>query len=526
MRTVSVAILLCGIGFGALGEARAETAQAVIGHAAAALGGMEQVMSVRSLKIFGYGQMAYQDGGGNITSSPDAPQKWLNVDGYRRVIDLEHERTNVQQRNVEDFVFAFRRFMDGELLVDNSLDGDVAFGPDEDGRLVRASAAAARGRRIDMLDNPVSIVRAALDPAAKLGAPTLLDGSWVIDVTTPRGDALVLAVNATTWLPAWLGWTAPHNNFGDVTYRTYFTGYQPLDGHGLNLPSGYNTVSSFRNVVQQKLYVDKYEINTPIRDLSAPARIRADAAPVPGPPAVAAIPVAKGVWFLKVTPDGNSTLFEFADHLTLFELFGSEAQALAVIAKARATVPGKPVTQVIVSHFHIDHTGGLRAAVSEGLAVITNRQNADYVREVTSRPATVFPDALGRKPRAAHIIPVDDRLELADRSMTVDVYRVVNNSHYAEGLIAYVPRDRLVSQGDLVDPSWDLIWWGNSYPDTVKYWQLEVARDLPVHGDIHSYAEVMAALKLQTSNAQKLCAEVAAAHLSMQGCPVSNTLPE
>jgi hypothetical protein len=345
-------------------------------------------------------------------------------------------------------------------------------------------------------------------------------------MTTPGGDALVLAVNTESGLPAWLSWVGPHNNFGDVTYRTYFTGYQPLGGRGLNLPSGYNTVSDFRNVVQQKLYVDRYEVDAPVPDLSAPSDIRGVAAPLPSPPTVAAIPVAKGVWFMKVTPDGNSTLFEFADHLTLFELFGSEAQALAVIGKARTTVPGKPVTQVIFSHFHIDHTGGLRAAVAEGLTIITNRQNADYVREVTSRPATVFPDELGRNPRPVKIIPVDDRLELKDGTMQVELYRVVNNSHYAEGLVAHVPKFRLLSQGDLVDPNWDLIWWGNSYPDTVSFWGIQVDKDLPVHGDIHTYSEVMAALKLQTANAQKLCTEVAAAHLSIQGCPVSNTVPE
>jgi hypothetical protein len=377
-----------------------------------------------------------------------------------------------------------------------------------------------------MLDNPLSIVRAALAPATKLGTPQLQGGLWVLDVTTQQGDRLVLAVNAATHLPAWLSWVAPHLNFGDVTYRTYFTGYQPVDGNGLNLPSGYNTVSDFRQVVQQKIYVDKYVVNGTLPDLAAPAEILAAAAPVPVRPHVDAVPMGKGVWFMKVTPGGNSTLYEFADHLVLFELYGSEENALAVIDKARATVPGKPVTQVIVSHYHVDHTGGLRAAVAEGITVITNRQNVDYVREVTSRPAKLFPDELGRHPRPVNIIPVDDKLQLKDPSMEVDIYRVVNNSHFAAGLFAYVPRDRLVAEGDLVDEGWDLVWWGNSYPDSVKYWKISVDKDLPVHGNIHTYAEVLVLVKQQTANAQKLCADVEAAHLSMQGCPVSNTLDE
>jgi hypothetical protein len=496
---------------------------AVINQAAAALGGKDQVMAAKSLKIFGYGQIAYQDGGGNIASAPDAPQKWINISGHRRIIDLEHGRTNVRQHNVQDFVFAYRRNMNGDTQLNISLDGDVAFNTDATGKMVRAPAMAARNRRIDMLDNPLSIVRAALDPTTKLSKLRKQGAVQVMNLTTKQGDELVLAINSETHLPAWLSWVAPHPNFGDVTYRTEFAGYQPVDGNGLNLPGGYNTVSDFRNVVQQKLYVDKYEVNGVIPDLSAPAEIQAAAAPVAGRPNVDAIPMGKGIWFMKVTPGGNSTLFEFDDHLTLFETYGSEANALAVIEKARATVPGKPVTQVIVSHHHIDHTGGLRAAVAEGLTIITNRQNVEYVKEVTSRPAKLFPDELGRNPKPVNIIAVDDHLKLKDNSMEVDVYRVVNNSHFAQGLLAYAPRDKLVAEGDLVDEGWDLVWWGNSYADSVKYWKLAVDKDLPVHGNIHTYPEVLELLKQQTANAVKLCADADAAHLNVQGCPVSNT---
>ena len=59
-----------------------------------------------SLQIVGCGELAYFDGGGNITGDPSAPQKWQKVLDYRRTIDLEHWRTRVQQRLKMDFVFA------------------------------------------------------------------------------------------------------------------------------------------------------------------------------------------------------------------------------------------------------------------------------------------------------------------------------------------------------------------------------------------------------------------------------------
>ena len=73
----------------------------------------------------------------------------------------------------------------------------------------------------------------------------------------------------------------------------------------------------------------------------------------------------------------SGSSIEFNDHITLFEAYASEANAVAIIAKARTLVPGKPVTELIVSHHHFDHSGGLRAAVSEGLEVITQRGNTE-----------------------------------------------------------------------------------------------------------------------------------------------------
>jgi len=82
-----------------------------------------------------------------------------------------------------------------------------------------------------------------------------------------------------------------------------------------------------------------------------------------------------------------------------------------------------------------------------------------------------------------------------------------------------------VAEGDLVDEGWDIVWWGkwgNSYPDSVNYWKLQVDKDMPVHGNIHTYAEVLELLRNQTRNAQDLCDHVEKSHLSMQGCPFRN----
>lgn len=514
-------IMRWSIVFAALGCAYGQTAEMkAVNAAAEALGGKDRILSVKTIRVDGYGQQAYQNGGGNPTGSPDAPQKWTNINGLVWTFDLEHHRMRREQRLVQDFVFAYARNMNGDTRQNQVLDGDIAYNVGAEGRAVRANEAAARARRIDMLNNPVVLVRTALDPATKLTNLRTAGKVQVMDLTTAQGDKLRFAVDGDSHLPAWLSWVGPDNNLGDVTYTTYWTGYSPENG--VLLPIGYNTVQDWRNVVWSKLYIDKNTVDGPVADMSAPTAVRSAAVNPPPAPDVRVTLIAKGVWYLH-SNGGSSTAFEFQDHLTLFEAYGNENNAEAIIQKARTLVPGKPLTQVIVSHHHFDHSGGLRAAVAEGLTIITQRGNAGIFQEMAARPAKEFPDLLGKNPKPIKIIPVDDKLVLKDSAMEVDIYRVISNNHMPNGIIAYVPSAKAVAEGDLVDEGWDIVWWGDSYNATVKYWNLQVEKDLPVHGNLHTYEEVLSYLRNQIKNAQELCDHVEKSHLAMQGCPVVNT---
>jgi hypothetical protein len=497
----------------------------VVNQMAEALGGKERVLAVKTLRVVGYGELAYQNGGGNITGHPDAPQKWRSVVDYERAIDLEHGRMRVQQRVKNNFVFAS---LTGQLGLDRTnevLDGDIAYNvvqgqgaQAKTPQFQRAGNAAVRQRRMDLMSHPLTIVRAALDPTSKLGNLRRQGTLQLLDVTLRQGDMLTLAADATTNLPAWVSYIGPNVNLGDVTFRVAFVGYLPEKG--LQLPTGMTTVMDWRNMVQTKIYVDRNVVDEPM-DAAAPESVRT-AAPNAGQNAnLKPVKVADHVWYVN-----GATFFEFDDHLTMFEANRGEAGLQAVLKVGNSLVPGKRVTQVIQSHHHFDHSSGLRTAVAEGLTVIARRGNEGIFREMTSRPAKMFPDALGRNPKPLKFIPVDDHLKLKDSTNEVDIYHIIGNYHMADGVIAHVPAARLLVEADLTTQNWDLNWWGDGYLNNIEYRKIRVDTNLAVHAQQpFPIGEVTSAIERQVRNAQALCKKAADAQFFLPGCPIQYNRP-
>ena len=200
------------------------------------------------------------------------------------------------------------------------------------------------------------------------------------------------------------------------------------------------------------------------------------------PPAVTVTPLAKGVWDVRVGNNNGGPVIEFADHLVMFEANGSAAATLARIDAANALVPGKPVTSLIVSHHHFDHTAGLRAAVSRGLAVISHRGNEAIFREMIARPAVVYPDELARSPHPLVFTPVDERLVLEDGTQRLEIYHVLGHSHMANAVFAYLPAARIMMEGDLGDAGWTWHWWASALAANIKAYDIEPRLNVAVHG--------------------------------------------
>ena len=472
--------------------AQEDAATRLVESMATAMGGKDRLQRVSNFALTGFGQRAYMDGGGNVTGDVNAPAKWQGVIDAQRSFDLRQGRALNQERRSHQFPFA------------------APFGINWSRSTVIQSGA-------DLMDHPLPAVLAALTPGARLGAITMEDGQVVLQFMTPEGTPVWIASDPTTHLPVWTRRIVPHTNLGDVAVTAYFTGYVPYDG--ILLPLGLQHRINWRNQVTLMFQVDSYRLDLPPDQLPEfPSNAPRAAVPPPSP---VVTPLAKGVWDVRVARNGGPVI-EFADHLVLFEANGSAADTLARIDAANRLVPGKQVTAVIVSHHHFDHTAGLRAAVSRGLAVISHRGNEGILRELVERPAVVHPDALSRNPQPFRFTPVDERLVLEDRTQKLEIFHVVAHSHMANGVFAYLPAARIMMEGDLGDSEWTWHWWAGALAANLKAYGISPTLNVAVHGPAGglSITQTLANNQSQSEAAGRFCAEQREKGIPVFGCPV------
>ena len=476
MTTKRFAVLTClTFVVGGCGERTPE--MELIYEAAEAMGGQNVIVRTETLLLEGEGQQ-YRLG---QNSAPGDDLPYWELDEYRHEFDLVNDRRRVIQLRTSTFLSA-NPVLREELTL--GLDGDTAYTIMEDGTVRRDTVPTTRDRQADRYHHPVALVQLSLAEGSTVGNLRQEDGEDAVDIMSASGETYTMYVDPTTKYPTRIVSTGYHSNLGDVTRTSRFEDYRETGGLGFQARL---TVPRRISVATDEFTTRELRVTTTpdadLGDLSAPDEARS--APPPEFQAnVQLEEIGDGLWLL-AGQSHHSVLVEFDEFLALVEVPQHDARTLAVIETARELRPEKPLQYVVNTHHHFDHSGGIRAAVSEGVTVIAHTTNAEFYEDVVRRPHTLRPDALARTPQELSLELVgNDVYELTDGRRTMQIARIRLDLHADAMLVAYLPRERILIEADAYTPNTRVAPFAGALLEAINELEWRVDRIVPLHGEV------------------------------------------
>ncbi len=457
----------------------------LIEELARAMGGRDRILAVRTIVVEGTGEN--YNLGQNI--SPDAPLPVFAVTAYARSIDFANRRWRQDQTREP-------RFVTGNVTPARQRIGfdSIAYDIVSDTLTRRSSLRADIDRADELVFHPIGFIQTALRSGTELIEERPRGGLRYVRMNA-SGHKFGILIDPATKLPVSIERIVDQPMLGDVLLETSFSKWTTLDG--LRLPMRIEQRLDSRWPVSD-IKLSAAKVNADVGDLAAPAAVRS-AAPPATVVTVTVDTIAPGVWFL-AGQSHHSVAIEMHDHLLLVEAPLSDDRTLAVIRKARELRPGKPVRAVITTHHHFDHAGGIRAAMSEGLAVITDSASAPFFQNLSKRQHSIVQDALAKSPKPARIESVTTKRVLTSGTRTVEIHHLRGSQHAGSMLMVYLPAEKLLIEADVYSPpaanatTIPPAPFAANLVENIDRLGLDVKRIVPIHGRVVPIADLRAAV--------------------------------
>ena len=319
--------------------------------------------------------------------------------------------------------------------------------------------ASANNFRPQMRRLPPFVLLEALDRAATLrflGEEEIAGRKQkVISVIRPDNQQLALSFDAQTNLLTKYGYIYADPITGDSEIAQTYSNYRTVGK--LKLP-GARVLYNSGGVIQEADYTD-IQINTkPAENIfQGPEGFEQLAAAPATPPPPAVTRIAEDVYMLNGLAGGthNIMFVAFNDHILVIEApeqilyAGNSTQALT---KIKETVPGKPIKYLVLTHHHSDHAGGFREYVAEGATIVTTAGNKSFLEKAAAVQSTLLPNLALQNKLKIEVIENKKRVFQDDKHV-VEFYDIGPNPHANEMLVAYLPREKILFQADLLNPN-------------------------------------------------------------------------
>ena len=269
---------------------------------------------------------------------------------------------------------------------------------------------------------------------------------------------------------------------GDMLVDTTFSGYKEIGG--LRFPS--HIVQKQDGLPSLDLTISSVTPNS-AADIQVPDNVRNFR---PAPVVVNAQQLADGVFYL-TGGTHHSLAVAMKDHIVLVDTPNDETRALAVIAKAKEVIPGKPIRYIVTSHHHWDHLGGIRTAMDEGATIVTHQSNKAFLERVAKTVHTINPDHFSKSKKPVKIQAVGSKGVLTDGVRTIELHLLTNYEHTGDMLVVYLPKEKILAEPDAFTapptPDTPLVVTAVPYAvslyDNIQRLKLDVQTIAPFHGN-------------------------------------------
>ncbi len=208
-----------------------------------------------------------------------------------------------------------------------------------------------------------------------------------------------------------------------------------------------------------------------------------------------------GVYLIERIGAAYRVMFvEFDDYVMILEAPTDSDVSKAIIKLVKQTIPNKPIRYVSFSHFHIDHTGGLREYIAEGTTMVVPPGNKTFIEHIAKSKFTLKPDALALKPRQPIIETFDKKRIFTDGKQTVELHSIGPTSHVNDMTMFYFPKEKILFQGDMFSPLDaggipPIIEINHELARKVDELKLDVETLVAVHSGAVAWKDFMAAVK-------------------------------
>ena len=441
-------------------------ARALIDESAAAMGGWAMLDSIKSQEILTGGNDVEPMQALAVTGEP----RLINNYGQTILVDYEKNRMRLSFDAIREYPAR------NPVKFVEVIEGDAGMleTPQADGKTSRERMHPSRyaTRVRDMHRMPMRLLYTAKNASDLTREPDKTDGKTTINIVhfKDSGQAVEIQFDSFNKLPVRVIYTEDDPIYGDTLNELAFVDWREYSG--VRLPQ---TQAIFLNGnkireehVRTLINNPKYEEST----LAIPADIRSQ--PEAGERLVSHWPlrrlvmgvnyldfgreqkidiveVAKGIYHVKGS-DHHTLAIEMKDHVVVVEAPFFEERSVAVIKAIEDKIPRKPIKYLVLTHFHIDHTGGTRAFAAKGATILTDDSNVAFVKTMLARPKTVSPDSLAK---AGNVTPnvegFKDSKTLTDGDRTIEL-RTIENPHASGMLVVYLPKENMLFESDLFTP--------------------------------------------------------------------------